>query len=113
VKRRLLMTEMHNQHSGQGPVVLDIGADHGALVLLADAGMEGAEIEISPRGPDGPRRHVAVLRRPSPAGVVYAAVYSPLPAGAYSVWRSDGTVATVAHVAGGQITQTVWPDRPG
>ena len=105
------MTESHNLHSGQGPVVLDIGGDRGALVLLAGAAMEGAEIEISPRGSGGPRQHVAVLRRPSPVGAVYAAVYSPLPAGDYDVWRADGTVAIVAHVAGGQITQTVWPGR--
>ena len=103
------MTESHNLHSGQGPVVLDIGAGHGALVLLAGPGMEGAEIEISLRGSDGPRRHVAVLRRPSPAGDVYAAVYAPLPAGDYEVWRGDGTVATVAHIAGGEITRTEWP----
>jgi hypothetical protein len=41
---------------------------------------------------------------------VYAAVYSPLPAGDYRVWRSDGTVATVVHVAGSRITQKTWPD---
>lgn len=111
--KRFLVTETHNHHSGQGAVVLDIGADHGALVLLADAAMEGAEIEISPLGPDDRRQHVAVLRRPSLSGHVYAAVYSPLPAGDYRVWRSDGTIATVAHVAGGQITQTVWPDLSG
>lgn len=107
------MTESHNLHSGQGPVVLDIGGDCGALVLLAGAAMEGAEIEISPRGSGGPRQHVAVLRRPSLAGVMYAAVYSPLPAGDYDVWRGDGTVATVAHVVGGEITQTEWPGPLG
>jgi hypothetical protein len=42
------MTE--NPHAGQGMVVLDIGGDIGALVLLAPARLAGSEIEICPTG---------------------------------------------------------------
>jgi hypothetical protein len=101
--------ETHNGTSGQGAVVLDIGDRHGALVLLADAAMEGAEIEISPVDRNDQRQHVAVLRRPLPHGHAYAAVYSPLPAGDYHIWPSDGSVAVVVHIAGGRVTQTTWP----
>src|SRR2546422_9668933 len=104
------MPETHNKHSGVGAVVLDIGGDHGALVIMAPAVMQDTEIDISPVGRDGQRQHVAVLRRPLPRGCAYAAVYSSLPAGNYRVWRLDGSMAAVVHVAGGQVTQTTWPD---
>jgi len=43
-----------NPHAGQGMVVLDIGGEIGALVVLAPGGLAGAEIEICPTG----RRHL-------------------------------------------------------
>jgi hypothetical protein len=39
-----------NPHAGQGPVVLDIGDDVGALVVTTPAGLRGAELEICPAG---------------------------------------------------------------
>ena len=37
-----------NSHAGQGPVVLDIGGDVGALVVAMPAGLTGSEIEARP-----------------------------------------------------------------
>lgn len=37
-----------NSHAGQGAVVLDIGGDVGALVIVAPAELEGVEIEARP-----------------------------------------------------------------
>jgi len=49
-----------NPHAGQGPVLLDIGGDVGALIVTMPAAMEGVEIEIRPRdghaGPAGSAR---------------------------------------------------------
>ncbi len=44
------MSSSENPHAGQGMVVLDIGADIGALVLTAPPTMAGVEIEICPSG---------------------------------------------------------------
>ena len=42
--------EAHNAYAGQGPVMLDIGDDIGALVIEMPAELEGIEIEIRPVG---------------------------------------------------------------
>jgi ABC-type Zn2+ transport system substrate-binding protein/surface adhesin len=39
-----------NSHAGQGPVVLDIGGDIGALIIAATAELAGHEIELRPVG---------------------------------------------------------------
>ncbi len=39
-----------NSHAGQGPVVLDIGGDIGALIIDMPAALAGAEIEARPIG---------------------------------------------------------------
>jgi hypothetical protein len=43
-------TESHNAFAGQGPVVLDIGGDVGALIVAMPASLEGVEVEIRPVG---------------------------------------------------------------
>src|SRR5947209_6591323 len=51
------MTEQLPGTSGSGSVVLEIGADTGALVLRTPPSMDGREIELSPNGsPDAPLR---------------------------------------------------------
>ena len=37
-----------NSHAGQGPVVLDIGGDIGALIVTMPAALAGAEVEARP-----------------------------------------------------------------
>ena len=42
------LTVEDNRHAGQGPVLLDIGGDVGALILTMPAALAGEEIEIRP-----------------------------------------------------------------
>ena len=75
------MTETIPAPSGTGTVLLDIGADTGALILHAPAELNGVEIEISPNGVRGcaayplpraraPGRHWRQARRRLPSGAV-------------------------------------------
>ncbi len=45
-----MSTSMENPDAGQGPVLLDIGGDVGALIVTMPAETEGLEVEIRPRG---------------------------------------------------------------
>ena len=51
------MTQTIPAPSGIGTVLLDIGADTGALILHAPAELDGLEIEISPNGVVAGRAH--------------------------------------------------------
>jgi hypothetical protein len=135
------------QAAGTGPVVLDIGAEIGALVVWAPPELAGAEVEICPAGrrserPDEGRGwwdgewrhnhdhptdhriaavdaasglhsawpHVAVLARPTPAGLKHAAVFPGLRAGPYELWlRPDLPTAVTAAVRGGEVVSVRWP----
>ncbi len=103
--------EALNASAGQGPVLLDLGAGTGALVLLATPAMHGVEIEGSPVGRDGDRTHVAVLPRPVGTTQVYAAVYPALAQGEWTVWSPDATdsAVLVAQVPDGGVAQATWP----
>lgn len=46
------MPTEENPHAGTGSVVLDIGGDHGALIVVMPADMDGLEVEIIPTGTD-------------------------------------------------------------
>ena len=118
--------------SYDGTVILDIGDDRGALIIMTEPELHLAEIEISLVGDqqaatpvpshdhgdgDGERHshahphrtHVAVRERRSPSGTQFAAIYPSLVAGEYTVWDLDG--ATPKHnvqIRGGQITQLDW-----
>ncbi len=101
-------TDHHS--AGQGPTVLDIGDDVGALVLYTSAALVGTEIEISPDGAPNRRRHVAVHAREFPDETAYAAVYYGLTKGAYQLWAADGSVALTASIEGNAVTESVWPE---
>jgi hypothetical protein len=92
-----------------GTVLLDLGADTGALVLYTPADLLGAEIEISPDTPGAPRTHAAVRARPGPSGTRYAVLYEGLAAGRYTIWRDHDTPGCQAIVTGGQVTTHHWP----
>ena len=120
-----------NPFAGQGPVLLDIGDDVGAIVLRLPAGMHGAEIEIhevgeshSPAHPHhhggdhahhhGPgahhhHPHVAVVERPAPDGTQFTAVFPEVRAGTYDLREQHGSVSVRVEVTGGSVTQTDWP----
>lgn len=55
------MPTEENPHAGTGSVVLDIGGDRGALIVVMPAEMEDLEVEIVPTGTDarpaGGRQH--------------------------------------------------------
>jgi hypothetical protein len=104
-----------HSHAGQGPVVLDIGGDVGALVIEMPASLAGVEIEARPVGPDQPGHlpHVAVLARPTPDGrQVHSAVFGALVSGPYQLYqRPAGPVRLTVQVAGGAVAHARWPGR--
>jgi hypothetical protein len=104
------MTEAVAGPSGPGTVILELGADVGALVLFTPADMEGREIEISAEGyATGRRTHSRVRPRHMATGTRYAAVYPDLPAGTYTIWADERGGAGRAVIAGGQVTNWSWP----
>ena len=98
----------HRHTAYGGPVVLDVGGDVGALVLVTDESMVGAEIHISPYGEPDAGRHVAVHPRTFGGRTIHAAVYSDLIAGRYQLWALDGTPAMTVTIAGGAVTESRW-----
>jgi hypothetical protein len=103
--------ERHNARSGQGPVVLDVGGDVGALVLVASPDDLGAEIEISAVGCQT-RSHVAVFARQLGGRTVHAAVYPQLVAGDHQLWAQDGRPAMTVAIKGGEVTVANWTGSP-
>jgi len=104
------MSESVAGPSGPGTVVLELGADVGALVLFTPAELDGREIEISLEGyAAGRRTHSRVRPRHMPAGTRYAAVYPDLPAGSYTIWADEESRAGSVVIAGGQVTNWSWP----
>ncbi|MEP6650345.1 MAG: hypothetical protein ABJA74_10625, partial [Lapillicoccus sp.] len=116
-----------NPSAGQGPVLLDIGGDIGAVVLHLSAEWEGAEVEFRAEGEDpaaghhhdedphhhhhhhhqgeGQRPHVAVVGRPAGDGrVAYTAVFPELTAGRYVLTLPVDGPEPVVEVKGGAVT---------
>jgi hypothetical protein len=101
--------ETHNAHAGQGPVLLDIGGDIGALVLRMPPELAGNEVEARPveHADDWAHLpHVGVLAR----GLSHTAVFGELPEGDYQLYlRPAGPVALTVRVRGGEVTEADWP----
>ena len=95
--------------SGPGSVILELGADIGALILETPPELAGREIEIR-LADGGPRTHSLVRERRTALGLSYAAVYPVLPAGEYTVWRDDGIPAGQVTIRGGQASRFHWPE---
>jgi hypothetical protein len=113
------MPTAENPHSGQGPVLLDIGDDIGAVVVSMPASTEGLEVGIRPAGatadPASDRGHhhphVAVVARPTGAGLSYALVYPAVREGEHELFPlPDGPIVLTVAVAGGTVTRATWPD---
>ncbi len=119
-----------NPYAGQGAVLLDIGGNVGALMVDLQADMAGVEVGILPTGtPRGHHRvhghshdqdhdhdhahhqpHVAVVARPTAAGVRHSLVYPELVEGTYDLFvMPDGPVMLTVAVAGGAISSVSWP----
>jgi hypothetical protein len=104
------MTEPAAGPSGPGTVIMELGADIGALILFTPADMDGEEIEIGcDDGPGAKRTHAQVRARHMPGEIRYAAVYPGLPAGHYTVWRDEHSPAAAVTVTGGQVSSCRWP----
>ena len=104
------MTESSPGPSGPGSVLLDIGDDVGALIIITPAAMAGEEIHISPvRDPAGRTHAVVRERRLGPASS-HAAVYPALPAGEYTIWREAGHAAGTVRIEGGTATSYHWAE---
>jgi len=89
-------------------VLLDIGGDVGALVLVTPVELHGREIEVSPLGLDGRRVHAAVLERRVGDRVVFAAVYPELRAGEHRIWDDVPGRDRRVTIVGGQVTWVDW-----
>ena len=122
-----------NPHAGQGPVVVDIGGDVGALVVVMPDDTIDLEVEIVPTGTAHQHDHghdhdhhesghhhdhagvhpphVAVVPRPVPSGgTVASLVFGALTAGTYDLYlRPSGPVQLTAEVVGGTVTEARWP----
>jgi hypothetical protein len=98
--------------SGQGTVVLNIGAGIGALVIHAPGRLHGHEIEVSPVHDPALRTHAAVRARYVRGGVRWSVVIDNLRAGRYVVWRDPVTPLDEVQIAGGQVTEYEWPVAP-
>ena len=105
------MTEPVAGPSGPGTVVLELGAEIGALILYAPAKLDGAEIEISRDDDPGARRtHSQVRQRHMATVTRYAAVYPGLQAGPYTIWRDEHSPAAAVTIIGGRVTSCHWPN---
>jgi len=98
------MTDHAYGPTSPGTVMLDLGAETGALVLYTPPEIAGREIEISPNVPGARRTHASVRERPRSGGCRHAAVYAGLPAGDYTIWRDHDTPAGTVTIAGGRVT---------
>jgi hypothetical protein len=104
----------HREHahtldpSGEATVVLDIGGDIGALVLLTPHELAGLEIDIIRAGESRPAMHTAVRVRGLPDGHVHAAVYASVPAGDYVVPATLGLPSIPVSIRGGEVTEIAW-----
>ena len=92
--------------------VLDIGGDTGALIIYADAGSVGQEIEICRSGDLATRMHNVVRARRAPAGLVHAAVFPALYEGTYDVLSDEGLSCRKVVVLGGRVTEDDSGTRP-
>ena len=107
---------VHHHHtlapSGQGTVVLNIGAGIGALVIHTPGSLHGHEIEVSPVEDPAPRTHAAVRARYVRDGVMFSVIIDGLPGGRYVVWRDPVTPMAEVTVSGGAVTEYTWEREP-
>ncbi len=106
------MAETSPGPSGPGSVLLDIGGDVGALIIITPARMAGEEIHISPLHDPAGRTHALVRERRLGPASCHAAVYPALAAGDYTIWRPAGSPAGTVRIDGGAAASYRWAE-PG
>jgi hypothetical protein len=95
--------------SGQGTVVLNIGAGIGAIVIHTPGSLHGHEIEVSPVDDPARRTHAAVRARYVRGGVCWSEVIDSLPEGRYVIWQDPVTPLAEVDVRGGMVAEYTWP----
>ena len=106
------MAETSPGPSGPGSVLLDIGGDVGALIIITPARMAGEEIHISPLHDPAGRTHALVRERRLGPASCHAAVYPALAAGDYTIWRHAGSPAGTVRIDAGAAASYRWAE-PG
>jgi hypothetical protein len=87
-------------------LVLDIGEDIGALILYADEGCLGHEIDLTPGGvPQSHDMHTMVRRRRAVGREFIAGVYPQLVEGEYTLWGLDGRPLGQVDIVGGRVAE--------
>ena len=103
---------MEDHHHSRAPrfehVMLELGADLGALVLYADPELHGKEIELSATGSDDTRSHKQVHARAVGGETIYAAVFDRLDAGGYTLWLDGIPHERSVSVEGAAVTELDW-----
>lgn len=89
-------------------VAIDIGEECGALIVHADPGMHGVEVEISPSGEDSSRQHKEVLERSLAGEPAFTAVFDRIVEGSYTLWVNDEPRARDVDVVGGEVSELDW-----
>jgi hypothetical protein len=87
-------------------LVLDIGEDIGALILYAEEGCLGHEIDLTPVGaPRSHHMHTMIRRRRGVGREFIAGVYPELSEGDYTVWGLDGHPLGAVTIVGGRVSE--------
>ncbi len=94
--------------STDGSVVMDIGADVGAIVVYTPDTLAGVEIEITRRGEETAFVHTEVRERRLPDGSIYAGVFPEVPAGDYALVPIASLPPIEVSVAGGHVSEITW-----
>ena len=104
-------THDENPHAGEGTVLLDIGGEIGALVVIMPASMLGEEVEIRPTGSEWHDHlpHVAVIDRPGLHARQPSLVFPEVVEGTYDLSRKGTSeVVLTAEISGGSVTFESW-----
>lgn len=94
----------HHQHVGRASgLVLDIGDDVGALVVVLGERPDVAELDIQPVGDPAGRFHTGVHARVVDGEPARTAVYPEIRAGRYELLDGDGLPFAEVEAAGGEV----------
>jgi hypothetical protein len=96
----------HRPHAE--PVVLEIGAELGALIVYTDPDLLHTEVEISPAADDTSRSHKDVLERVVDGCSLYTAVFDRMPGGEYTLWHEGAALSRGVRVPAGAIAELDW-----
>lgn len=93
----------HGHDAGVDGVVLDIGGDVGAAVVVLDDDFAGDELDVQPVGRPADRFHTGIHRRPVGGTQVRTAVFPAMTAGRYELLDVGGRPVATLDVAGGHV----------